>query len=275
MKKILLTTLISALSLGVHAGDWGKAPVAPKAPIEECYDIGGNISTGYHTDYIYNGVRLGRDSVVTDVNYGIDSFIPLTFGTTYKNVIGGAPGVDHLEVYLIGKVGTFAGFESSLSYRYHFFPEVAGVGSAGEIGFHVSRDLLGLATFKTSVLYNVNYPNSWNIGPSTDNGAWYYNFGLERSFGLGACDLVLAGGVAYADNYWGTLPLANTTHSSGWNNYYITAALPIELNCRATVTPYIGYNGAPEGWLADGINPVGIGPQSDILHGGVSVSVSF
>ncbi|MCH1409226.1 MAG: hypothetical protein L7V87_09360, partial [Verrucomicrobiales bacterium] len=60
----------------------------------------------------------------------------------------------------------------------------------------------------------------------------------------------------------------------GWNHYYVSAALPIELNCRATLTPYVGYNGGPGGYIADGING-GLQNQSDILHGGVSLSVSF
>lgn len=282
MKKVILTVAISALTLGVHAGDWGKAPVECKAPIEECVDVGGNISFGYHTDYLYNGVRFGRDSLVTDVNYSFESFIPMTVGVTYKNVIGGAPGVDHMELYLLGQLGTYAGFDLTGSFRYHFFPELAGVGSAAEFGLHLSRDLAGIATFKASMLYNHGYPNSWNIGGATgatrnDNGSWYHSFGLEKTVPVLGQNLVLSATVGYADNYWGDLPTlqANTPRSSGWNHYNITAALPIELNCRATLVPYIAYTGAPDSWLADGINPVGVGAQSDVLHGGISLSVNF
>ena len=77
--------------------------------------------------------------------------------------------------------------------------------------------------------------------------------------------LVLGAGVAYSDDYWGP---------SGWNHYFANASLPIELNCRATLTPYIGYLGAPDGWVVDGIFSNGQ-PQSDILHGGVALTVSF
>lgn len=55
----------------------------------------------------------------------------------------------------------------------------------------------------------------------------------------------------------------------------MTASLPIQLNCRTTLTPYIGFVGAPNGFVVDGVNPTGLDPQSDILHGGVSLSVSF
>jgi len=45
MKKAILVATISAMTFGVNAGDWGKAPVG-KAPIEECVDLGGEISMG-------------------------------------------------------------------------------------------------------------------------------------------------------------------------------------------------------------------------------------
>ena len=49
MKRTILMAAIGAMTLGVHAGDWGKAPVG-KEPIEECVDLGGKISAGYMSD---------------------------------------------------------------------------------------------------------------------------------------------------------------------------------------------------------------------------------
>lgn len=43
MKKAVLVTALGAMTLGATARDWGKAPVG-KAPIEECIDLGGQIS---------------------------------------------------------------------------------------------------------------------------------------------------------------------------------------------------------------------------------------
>jgi hypothetical protein len=80
---------------------------------------------------------------------------------------------------------------------------------------------------------------------------------------------VLGAGVGYNDEY----ALVGT---SGWSNYYVTAALPIELNCRATLTPYVGYNGSiyqtGGGQVSDRIGEETTG---DVLHAGVSLSVSF
>jgi len=280
MKKAILVAIIGALTIGANAGDWGKAPVYDKTPIEECVDLGGNISAGYHTDYIYKGVRLGRDTVSTHVDYTFEGLaLPVTLAVDYHNIINGAIIGDETAVSLSAPIGTYAGFDVAASYTHRFYPE-GNFGapfdptSNGEIGLHVSRDL-GVATLNADVFYNINLPNSGNLlgGGNNDSGAWYYDVGLEKSIALAGHNLVLNGGVAYGDNYYGNLPLANTTHSSGWNHYYLRASLPIELNCRTTLTPYVGYVGAPEGWLVDGLGAAGAG--TDIFHGGISLNVSF
>lgn len=272
MKKTILVATIGALTLGVNAGDWGKAPV-DKTPIEECVDLGGKISAGYMTDYIFYGVRFAGDSAWTDVNYTIDSLpVPVTVGAWYLNGInedgiGGA--YDELDLYVSAALGTFAGFDVSLGYTHFIFPEqrsnIINTGGYGELGLDVKRSL-GFA----DVLFQTNYAMG-----GFSNG-WYHQLGLERSFGLtDNISLVLGAGVGYSDGYFNPLvPNGSTPRDSGWNHYYVTASLPITLNCRTTLTPYIGYNGGPDSWIVDGINPTG-DPQSDILHGGVSLSVSF
>ena len=277
MKKAILVATIGALTLGVNAGDWGKAPV-DKTPVEECVDLGGNISAGYHTDYIFRGVRWARDTVSADVNYTTDSLpVPETVGASYFNGING-DGVlfgafDMLHLYTDVAVGTFAGFDVSLGYTHYVFPEFRSSGVApfvpaaatsglgfGEIGVDISRSL-GFA--------DITYSNAYAMG-GLANG-WFHQLGAERSFGLtDNVSLVLGAGIAYADDYWNV--------GSNWNHYYFTASLPVQLNCRTVLAPYIGYTGnggAAGNWATSGINPLGDGPQSDILHGGVTLSVSF
>jgi hypothetical protein len=255
MKKAILVAIIGAFTLGVNAGDWGKAPVPAKAPIEECLDIGGEISAGYMSDYVFYGVRFARDSVWTDVNYTFDNFIiPINIGAWYLNGINPA-GYDELDLYASVELGSFAGFDASLGYTHYFFPESNGASNSyGEIGLDISRSL-GFVDLALETNYAINF-------------GWYHQAGIEKSFGLtDNMSLVLGTGVGYSDGYFG---------GSGWNQYYVTASLPIELNCRATLTPYISYNGGPNGFIVDGINAgTGLGPQSDILSGGVSLSVSF
>src|SRR5690606_12685366 len=108
----------------LNAGDWGKAPVG-KAPIEECIDLGGEISVGYETDYVFYGVRFARDSVWTDVNYTFDNLaVPVTVGAWYLNGInGGGSGYDELDLYIDLALGTFAGFDVTAGYTHFTFPE--------------------------------------------------------------------------------------------------------------------------------------------------------
>ena len=257
MKKAILVAIIGVFAISANAGDWGKAPVPAKAPIEECLDIGGEISSGYMSDYIFYGVRFARDSVWTDVNYTFDNLIiPVNIGAWYLNGIDPA-GYDELDLYASVELGSFAGFDASLGYTHYFYPEANAGNSYGEIGLDVSRSL-GIVDLALETNYGLSF-------------GWYHQAGIEKTFGVSDnVNLVVGAGISYSDNYF------TAANNSGWNHYYVTVALPIELNCRATLTPYVGYNGAPGGYIADGINSMtGLQNQSDILHGGVSLSVSF
>lgn len=304
MKKALLVAMVGALALSANAGEWAKAPVGgkhvvhdkvpvDKYPIEECVDLGGNLSVAYETDYLYKGYRFGRDTIVTDVNYTFDRLaIPVTVGVTYANVINSALVGDDLAFYAGIDLPTIAGFDASLFYTHHFYPEGGGgpgalpaagrgfgravdVSGNGEIGLSLSRDV-GFVVLNFDAAYNIHAPNSWNeIANNNDRGAFYYDFGVEKAVGIGAHALILEGGVAYSDNYFGNASALSTGgRSSGWSHYYMRASLPLELNCRTTLTPYVGYQGAPDGWLMDGVANFG-GRQGDILHGGISLNVAF
>ena len=255
--------LVGLLTTGAIAGDWGKAPI-PKAPIEECYDLGGSISTGYATDFVFQGARHARDTVWVDTNYTFSNLaLPVTLGATYYNFTEGsfANGIfdDFLHVYAKANTGTHAGFDTALSYNHVFFPEGSSISSQAVIMFDVRRSL-GIVDFVGGTSYSAG---------GTISGGWYHHAGLEKTFEISdTMSLVVGGGAGYSDNYW--VHLLNT----GWAHYYAKASLPIQLNCRTTLTPYIGYNGGinAEFNSADTLFSAGGG---DVLHGGVSLSVSF
>ncbi len=249
----------------VLAGDWGKAP-AGKSPIEECADLGGEISIGYDTDYVFYGVRFAKDSVWVDVNYTFDDFaVPVKVGVWYLNAVSGPAVYDELDVYIDFALGTFAGFDFNVGYYHYTLPELGGGFGYGEAYLDISRSL---------GFVDLSYSAIKAFGSKATSAGWFHELGLERTIELtDAVSLILGGGVGYSDGYYD----GNTyglPRDSGWNHYYFKASLPITLNCRTTLTPYIGYNGATRGMIADGID-VGLGPQSDILHGGVSLTVSF
>jgi len=209
------------------------------------------------SDYIFYGVRFARDSVWTDVNYTFDNLIiPVNVGVWYLNGIDPVD-YDELDIYASVELGSFAGFDASLGYVHYFFPET-GADSNGEIGLDLSRSL-GIVDLALETNYNLLAEG------------WYHQAGIEKTFGISDnVSLVVGAGLGYSDNYFAG------ANNSGWNHYYVSAALPIELNCRATLTPYVGYNGGPGGYVVDGFSGIENGDdQSDILHGGVSLSVSF
>ncbi len=287
MRNLFLMFSTSLLVAAAAAGDWGKAPI-DKIPVEECVDLGAGVSVGYQSDYVYKGLLVGGDTVLGDLHYVYEGLpLPVTFGATYANVIGQNEfaNVFNDELTVTGSVGlpTFAGIHSAISYSHRFYPEDPNTAvwpsSHGEVGLHLSRDLQ-IVLMKFNLYRNFGLPNAWNGTIPTlaneESGAWYWDLGIERRFEFFGQGLVLAGGVAHADNYWGVAPALQTNRSSGWNHYYLSASLPIELNCRSVLTPYIGYVGAPEGWLMDGAPDWANRPaQSDLLHGGVNLSVSF
>jgi len=293
MKKAILVAIIGAMTLGVNAGDWGKAPV-PKAPIEECFDLGGEISTGYMTDYMFYGVRLAQDSIWTDVNYTFDNFIvPINVGAWYLNGIkpsqaSGANYGDELDLYISADLGTYAGFDVSVGYVHYFFPELPAP-SYGEIGVDVSRSF-SIVDFAWESNYAFLDRSGPFGAPVANGGGWYHQASLSKEFGItDNISLVITGGAGWSSGYYNSslygltgAQVAGWGHArgNGFNHYFVTAELPIELNCRTTLTPYISYNGSPSGSVTNAIatgraaaNPWN--STNDVLSGGVSLSVSF
>jgi len=287
MKKAILVAIIGAMTLGVNAGDWGKAPVG-KAPIEECIDLGGEITVGYMSDYFYRGYHVATSSVYGEVNYTFDGLaVPITIGAWYLNGVD-APvfqgrSFDELQLSASADLGTVAGFDLDLAYIHHFYPEglslipngnAFGAGDdLGEVSLRISRDL-GFATLVGSANYYLDdTTNAGAFGFGGRDLGFYGNIGLERAFGItDNISLVLAGGVGYVDM------LGNTPFvQRGWNHYYLQASLPIQLNCRTTLTPYIGYNNQAS--FTPNSNPVsvlgGLPVDDSVVHGGVALSVTF
>ena len=61
--KALLATLVGALAIqGANAGtEWVPAPSGKGCTVvdscDKCEDIGGSITVGYDTDYVWKGIR--------------------------------------------------------------------------------------------------------------------------------------------------------------------------------------------------------------------------
>ncbi len=275
MKKAILVSIIGVFTLSVNAGDWsGKAVLDdknPKAPLG-CPDYNGAVSGGYVTDYVLHGIRINRDSIWADAHYTFDAFLPITIGASYKygiddfffnNAAGliGLKGTNETDVYAKVALPEIAGFATTLGYTHRFFnfpvqiPGVINNASTGEISLGLRRDI-GFADLVLGTLYA---PSSSTVFLGT-HGGWYHSGGIEKTIGItDSIGLVVGAGIGYHDGYF--------FNGSGWANYYLNAALPISLNCRTTLTPFIGYNGVQQ-WNQYNF-------QGDLLHAGASVSVAF
>ena len=306
--KTILASLCSVLLFnGAIAGTaWTPPDKGPKCPIDDCPDIGGSIAMGYETDYIFRGVRLTEDAIWVDANYTFDQMplvnLPLTIGVkhvtglasrvTYFTPFGGASDGDQSNIYASVGLPSVLGFDLDLGYDHYLYSNLrgpspggafGGIGdSHGAISLNLSRELLWGLVGTYNVAYDFVTPgNDFPFSGTNDNGAWIHTMALSKSIALtDNIGLDLSGGALYTDNVWPRswgFPFQHA-RSSGWNNYFIRAALPIALNCRATLTPYIGYNGTPDTWIGDGADVDFFGPatnDNDILHGGVNIRVNF
>ena len=282
--RTVITTLTTGILFlhGAAAGTQWQAPAPDKCPIEDCPDVGGNISVGYDSAYIWKGIRWARDSVWGDVNY---TFSDLPFspniGVWHLSSLGsGGPFGndaygDEFNAYASISLPSVLGFDRSLGYTWYTFPAAGvNVDSLSVPSFSLSRELLWGIEF--------GYTAEYFTGQSFISD-WFHTFGVSKAFELtDRVGLELSGEVGYTDDIWAGAQIT-PGRGSGWNHYGLRAGLPIALNCRATLTPYVAYNGSPDGWRADhlhGIGNLGGGPNqganaNDVFSGGVSIGVDF
>ncbi len=292
--KAILATLISAVAInGATAGTWCP-PAKDKCPVECSPDYPGNVSIGYDTDYIWMGVRFAKDIIWSDVNYTFElPGVPLKttigawHGTSLSSNANNLNGInfnDQTNLYASVGLPEIMGFCTSLSYKHYFFPTTRPPAAAvngdsfGSVGLSVSRELFaGICLDAGSEYFIGGAPQMAGIAGSADQlSAWYHHVGVNYTQCVTDCiKLDLSAGVSYSDGLWSGFGIGNT--GSGWNNYYIRAGLPIALNCRATLLPYVGYSGTPDGWVAGNVADTIVpgANQADLLHGGVSLKVSF
>ena len=115
-----------------------------------------------------------------DVNYTIETGVAdLNVGFWYLDGID--DGYDELDLYVSTGLGTYFGFDASLTYIHYFFP--SGGASTGDL-------TLGLGTSLGFADFGISATSSLGIA---DVDYWYYEAGLEKAFG----PIVIGAGIAY------------------------------------------------------------------------------
>jgi len=303
----LLKTLgfLALASTPVVAGTTAPAPKNPIAPAPVNDDLGITAGLGYHTNYIWRGINFGQHWV----DASLAGAIPLIEGTRLAwdmNYGSLASDQDHLLPAFAGIVPANASFQrlqlgaaiqhdigavtASLGYRYYRnMGGLANVQTAGPLagagfGMQDGQEIsLGLAT----ALGPINVAASANY--DWVNASWYFDFDANTSIAVtDSISLVPFFNVGYGKNmnWQGNVangPLWGSHNVTGWTAINTGIRLPIKLNSRATLTPYIAANLpiGPVTNLATSLVPFG-GPAGvndtsfkSVVHGGVTLSVRF
>lgn len=285
--KTIIAALIGVLVVnGAVAGtSWCPPDKGGKSIVDDCPDIGGNISVGYDTAYLFKGVRRAHDVMWGDVNYTFEN-LPFSPNIGVWHLTDLASGRftygDETNIYMGINLPSVLRFDNALRYTHYLYPNTRGP-SPGAIGDGLSE--LTLTMSRNLMLgFSASYSADFLWGGNGNDG-WMHTFAINKGIDLtDNIGLDLSGGLLYNDNYYSEFTngfhpnVGNFGNDSGWHSYFIRAGLPIALNCRATLTPYIQYNGTPDTWVADGFWPRTVGPnanRNDVFFGGVSIGVDF
>ena len=276
MKLNALLKTLGFLALAATPVVAGTAP-APKnpAPVQPAVndDLGITAGLGYHTNYIWRGLNFGQNWVdgslggaiplvegtrlAWDVNYGSLAGDESTFGddanASFQRLQLGA-ALQHD----LGPV------TASLGYRYFrnmgTLNTVGGMRDGNEFSF-------GLAT----ALGPINLASSANYDIS--NASWYFDIDANTNIAItDSISLVPFVNVGYGKNFAWQL-VRSQDNFTGWTAVTAGFRLPVKLNSRATLTPYIAVN-SPLGQLDnDAFAPRNT--TQPVVFGGVSLSVRF
>lgn len=300
MNALLKTLGFLALAATPVLAGTSPAPKNPVAPAPENDDLGITASLGYDTNYIWRGLNYGQNWVRSAAEGSI-------------LLIGGASedGAGTTSLDWNAQFGTLAGDQD------HFMPNL-GIDNVGasfqrlQLGAAVAHDF-GPATVSLGYTY---YRNMGTITRLVTNDGGEINLGLATS--LGPIDIASSANFDHVNNSWyfdvnasttiaitdsiSLVPFANVGYGhnlnwqfaanglvantwggsnniTGWTAITTGIQLPIKLNSRATLTPYLAGN-LPLGTTANlGGTARAAGapdtPYKSVLFGGVTLSVRF
>jgi hypothetical protein len=291
----LLKTLgfLALAATPVVAGPSAPAPKNPIAPAPVNDDLGITASLGYDTNYVWRGLNLGQHWVRAGLNGSL-------------LLVGGAAedGAGSTSLLWDAQYGSFAGDQD------HLAPQTAGNLSYQrlQLGTALSHDF-GPASLSLGYRYYHNMGGLNTVGAMNDG----QEVSLGAATALGPIKLTSSANYDFVNNYWyadinasstivvtdaiSVVPYAtigyghnmnwqfarNTGVSSQWNNSSVSnftsvttgIQVPIKLNSRATLTPYIAVNIPMSGVQNMPKSGTPDNAFTTVLYGGVTLSVRF
>ncbi len=225
-------------------------------------EIEAEIYTGYHSIYEFRGVDFGDDlvDVGVDLNYELADGLSLNGGLWYASWDEAGGEGDELDLY-VGLTKTLGDYDLSVGYTKYMFPGASDINTE-EVSVGISTELacgLGLAlTYFEDI-------------DAIDGG--YLEFEAAKSVSLtDSLSVDLSAGAAWSYDYNSETVAAGDGSLSGFNHFFVTAALPIALKEDVTLTPYIKYVGADDDLANSSDASDG---NDDLFYGGVSLSIAF
>jgi hypothetical protein len=296
LNALLKTLGFLALAATPVVAGTAPAPKNPIAPAPENDDLGINASLGYDTNYVWRGLNFGQHWL----SAGLDGSILLAGGASEDGA--GTTSLDWSVNY-----GFLAGDQD------HFMP--AGDGDASfqrlVLGAAISRDLgpatvsLGYRYYRTMGFLNtagrMNDGQEVYLGVATTlgpidvtssanydfaNDYWYADLGASTTIAVtDAVSVVPFATIGYGHNMnWqfqngapatGVVSLWTRDNSSNFTALTAGIRFPIQLNSRATLSPYIAINAPMSGVQNLPANGSPDNYASTVIFGGVSLSVRF
>ncbi len=276
MKLNALLKTLGFLALAATPVVAGTAP-APKnpQPVQPAVndDLGITAGLGYHTNYVWRGLNMGQHWV----DGSLGGAIPLVEGTRLawdvnygslasdQSTFGGPANASFQRLQLGAALQHDLGpVTASLGYRYFrnmgTLNTLGGIRDGNEFSFGLAT-ALGPINLATSANYDIS------------NASWYFDIDANTNIAItDSISLVPFVNVGYGKNFnWQfTRSEANFT---GWTAVTAGFRVPVKLNSRATLTPYIAVN-APLGQL-DNSPVMPANTTQPVVFGGVNLSVRF
>jgi len=277
MKLNALLKTLGFLALAAAPAVAGpSAPAAKNPPVQPPVvndDLGITAGLGYHTNYVWRGLNIGQHWV----DASLAGAIPVVEGTRLawdvnygslasdQSTFGGAANASFQRLQLGAALQHDIGaVTASLGYRYY-----RNMGTLNTLGG--MRDGNEFSAGLATALGPINLASSANYDIS--NASWYFDLDANTSISItDSISLVPFVNVGYGKNFGWQLT-RNATNPTGWTAVTAGFRLPVKLNSRATLTPYIAVN-SPLGQL-DNSTVMPANTTQAVVFGGVSLSVRF
>jgi hypothetical protein len=309
LNALLKTLGFLALAATPVVAGTAPAPKNPIAPAPENDDLGINASLGYDSNYVWRGLNYGQHWV----RGGLDGSILLVGGASedgagstslnwnvqYGSLAGDQDHFTGANNVTVGSNSSFqrlqlgaaiehdfGAFSASLGYTYYrnmggltadfLTGNPAGATNGMNDGQEVS---LGLAT----ALGPIDISSSANY--DFVNDYWYFDLTASTTLAItDSISLVPYATIGYGHNInwqWDRNSVLATNPSNNltaWTAVTAGLQLPIKLNSRATLTPYIAVNAPLTVQDMSGVATranLPTTPYNTVVFGGVTLSVRF